>query len=292
LASPGFWGVTFRSDAALSIHALVDGEAHLWTDDPDSSLRLLPGDVALVREDIEHHLAGAPGADCVPFASVLEHGAGASHQAILGSTSDGPTTTFFCGAYMFEGDLCDGLLVALPSSVRLRPASGTTLRGTMDLLAHEMLCDQPGQQALLDRLLDVALVQLLRSKYNTPHTHAPGWFRASGDPRIAAALHALHANPARQWTVADLAAHAALSRSAFARRFSEQLGVAPLEYLSDWRMALARERLRDNDHGLAAIAQSLGYASEFSFAAAFKRRTGTAPGRWRRDARAAAARVG
>lgn len=72
-----------------------------------------------------------------------------------------------------------------------------------------------------------------------------------------------------------------LSRSAFARRFTAQLGVAPLAYLTDWRMALARERLRDTDDGLAAIAGSLGYASEFSFAAAFKRRYGTAPGRWR-----------
>jgi AraC-like DNA-binding protein len=288
----GTWGLTFRSDAALSIHALVEGEAHLWTDDPDSSVRLMPGDVALVRQDIEHHLAGAPGADCVPFASVLEPGAGASNRGTLGSPSDGPPTTFFCGAYMFEGDLCDGLLVALPPSVRVRPASGTTLRATMDLLAHEMLCDQPGQQALLDRLLDVALVQLLREHFNSHHTDAPGWFRASADPRVAAALQALHADPARQWTVADLATEAALSRSAFARRFTEQLGVAPLEYLSDWRMALARERLRDTDRGLAAIAQSLGYASEFSFATAFKRRTGIAPGRWRRDARAAATAVG
>jgi AraC-like DNA-binding protein len=89
--------------------------------------------------------------------------------------------------------------------------------------------------------------------------------------------------------VAELAAEAALSRSAFARRFTDLLGVAPLAYLSDWRMALACERLRDTDAGLAAIADSLGYASEFSFAAAFKRRTGTAPGRWRREARKARA---
>jgi AraC-like DNA-binding protein len=162
----------------------------------------------------------------------------------------------------------------------------------VDLLAHEMLCDEPGQQALLDRLLDVALVQLLREHFNSHETQAPGWFRASSDPRIAATLQALHSEPARQWTVAGLAAEAALSRSAFARRFAEQLGVAPLEYLSDWRMALARERLRDTDDGLAVIAQSLGYASEFSFAAAFKRHTGMAPGRWRRDARAAVTGVG
>jgi AraC-like DNA-binding protein len=101
------------------------------------------------------------------------------------------------------------------------------------------------------------------------------------DPAIGAALRAVHAEPQRPWTVADLAAEANLSRATFARRFHELVGVAPLAYVTDWRMALAREQLRDSDAGLAAIAQSLGYASEFSFAAAFKRHEGVAPGRWR-----------
>ena len=88
--------------------------------------------------------------------------------------------------------------------------------------------------------------------------------------------------------MADLAAEAALSRSAFARRFTELLGLGPLAYLTDWRMALARERLRDSDDRLAAVAQSLGYGSEFAFAAAFKRHHGAAPGRWRAATRSAA----
>jgi AraC-like DNA-binding protein len=98
----------------------------------------------------------------------------------------------------------------------------------------------------------------------------------------------MHAEPARQWTVADLAAEATLSRSAFARRFTDQLGVGPLAYLTEWRMALARERLRDSDDRLAAVARSLGYGSEFAFAAAFKRHHGAAPGRWRTAKRIAA----
>ena len=159
----------------------------------------------------------------------------------------------------------------------------------MDLLAHEIPCAQPGQQTLLDRLLDVALVQILREHFTTEEASAPGWFRGSSDPRIGAALRALHSDPAHPWTVAELAEHALLSRSAFARRFHELLGVAPLTYLNDWRMALARERLRDTDARLAAISQSLGYSSEFSFAAAFKRHHGIAPGRWRAQTRRAAA---
>jgi AraC-like DNA-binding protein len=102
---------------------------------------------------------------------------------------------------------------------------------------------------------------------------------------MGAALRALHADPAHPWTVAELAERVVLSRSAFARQFTDLVGMAPLTYLNDWRMALARERLRDSDARLAGIATSLGYASEFSFAAAFKRHHGVAPGRWRREVR-------
>jgi AraC-like DNA-binding protein len=127
----------------------------------------------------------------------------------------------------------------------------------------------------------VALVQVLRQQLAADVAAAPAWFRAMDDPAIGAALRAVHAQPQRPWTVAELAAEATLSRATFARRFHELVGVAPLAYVTDWRMALAREQLRDSDAGLAAIAQSLGYASEFSFAAAFKRHEGVAPGRWR-----------
>jgi AraC-like DNA-binding protein len=280
----GDWGVRFPAGPRISVHAVVAGEAHRWADAPDRSLRLVPGDIVLVRESTPHQMASAPGARCIPFADLPLDPTGRRRVA----AGDGPSTVFFCGAYDFEGDLCRSTLEALPATFRLRPEPGSTLRATMDLLGREMLRDEPGQQALLDRLLDVALVQVLREHFTARDAHAPAWFRASSDPHVGAALRALHADPARQWTVADLAAAAALSRSAFARRFTELLGEAPLTYLTQWRMALARERLRDSDQRLAAIAQSLGYGSEFAFAAAFKRHHGAAPGRWRTAKRAAA----
>ncbi|HEY6525048.1 MAG TPA: AraC family transcriptional regulator [Solirubrobacteraceae bacterium] len=281
----GDWGLRFGGGAALAVHVVVEGEVHLWTTRPEQAVRLLPGDVALVREPAAQHLAHAPGARCRPAGEVMAPGAGVSNRMSLGEPADGPPTTFFCGAYRFEGDLCQSLLAALPELLPIRPAAGSTLRATLDLLAAEMLRDEPGQQTLLDRLLDVALVQILREYLTSRDAAAPGWFRASSDERIGTALRALHADPARTWTVAELAEVAALSRSAFARQFTELVGLAPLAYLNDWRMALARERLRDTEARLAAIAGSLGYASEFSFAAAFKRHHGLAPGRWRGDAR-------
>jgi AraC-like DNA-binding protein len=276
----GEWGVRFPAGPRLAVHALVAGEAHLWADAPERALRLVPGDIVLVRESLLHQLASVPGAPCIPFLDLPCDPTG-RRRLVEG---DGPATVFFCGAYDFEGDLCRPLLDSLPATFRLRPPSGSTLRATMDLLGREMLRDEPGQQALLDRLLDVAFVQVLRERFTAADAPAPAWFRASGDPHVGPALRALHAEPARRWTVSELAAEANLSRSAFSRRFNELVEVAPLEYLTEWRMALARERLRHSDDRLAAIAHSLGYQSEFAFAAAFKRRHGRAPGRWRAEA--------
>jgi AraC-like DNA-binding protein len=281
----GDWGLRFPGRAALSVHAIVEGEAHLWANNPDGAVRLTPGDVMLVRENTEHHVAHASGAATKPLESVMQAGPGVSRRITVGHPHHGTGAIFFCGAYLFEGDLCDGLLETLPDTMRMRPAAGTTLRATIDLLAREILVDEPGQQTLLDRLLDVALVQILREHFRTRAADAPGWFRGSADPRIGRALRALHEDPARSWTVSELAEQALLSRSAFARHFTDLVGTAPLAYLNDWRMALARERLRDTDLRLAAISDSLGYASEFSFAAAFKRHHGLAPGRWRSENR-------
>lgn len=279
----GEWGITYPPTAGIAVHGIVEGETHLWSDDPQHARRILPGDLVLVRGSVEHHMAHAPGAACRALMDVSAGGGpGATTRTVMiDDRGDGPAAVFFCGAYRFEGDLCAALLAGLPDVIHLRPKVGSSLRATMDILGGELLSPAPGQQALLDRLLDVALVQVLRVQFATDVAAAPAWFRAMDDPAIGAALRALHDDPQRSWTVADLAAESALSRAAFARRFTELLGVAPLSYLTDWRMALAREQLRDTDAGLAAIARSLGYASEFSFAAAFKRHEGVAPGRWR-----------
>jgi AraC-like DNA-binding protein len=290
----GAWGVGFPSGAKLAIHGILGGEAFAWADRPEDARHVLPGDVVLVRGPSPQHMAHAPGAEVVPFAGHPASGpSGGARRMTFGSASGDPTT-FFCGAYTFEGDLCAGLLAGLPALTVVRPRAGSGLRATLDVFAGELLGEAvptrpagsadfhpPGQQALLDSLLDVILVQALREQLAADLDAAPAWFRAMTDPEVGAALRAIHADPQRPWTVAGLAAEVSLSRATFARRFTRLLGVAPLAYVTDWRMALAREQLRAGDTGLAAVARSLGYASEFSFAAAFKRHHGVAPGRWR-----------
>jgi AraC-like DNA-binding protein len=277
----GRWGVQFPGGGKLAIHGILGGEAFAWTDDASRSRHVLAGDIVLVRTPAKQFMAHAPGADVIPFAGHPSTGPPGGARRMEFGTGSGDPTTFFCGAYSFEGDLCAGLLAGLPDLTVVRPHAGSSLRATMDVFAGELLRDAPGQQALLDSLLDVILVQALREQLAIDVQAAPAWFRAMRDPAVGAALRAVHADPARAWTVADLATEASVSRATFARRFTALLGVAPLAYVTDWRMALAREQLRDGDVGLAAVARSLGYASEFSFAAAFKRHHGTSPGRWR-----------
>jgi AraC-like DNA-binding protein len=145
---------------------------------------------------------------------------------------------------------------------------------------------RPGADAMLTALLDVLLLHILRAWLDDRAAggRPTGWAAALADPPVAAALRAIHADPARAWTVAELGAHGGLSRSAFARRFGALVGQPPLTYLTWWRMTLAARRLRADDAPVAVVARGVGYGSEFAFGAAFKREFGTPPGAYRRTA--------
>jgi AraC-like DNA-binding protein len=189
---------------------------------------------------------------------------------------------FLCGAYQFSGDVASGLLDALPRVLTLSSAVDEPLREVIVLLSRELTNTEPGQQTVLDRLLDVLLVLALRSDFRRSAT-APRWFRASGDPRLHAALQAMHEDAGRSWTVPELATISGLSRAAFARVFRDALGQAPLQYLTEWRMTLARDYLRAGELSLANIAAKVGYGSPYAFAAAFRRHHSIAPGAWRQQ---------
>jgi transcriptional regulator GlxA family with amidase domain len=135
----------------------------------------------------------------------------------------------------------------------LSPAIGEPLREVITLLSRELTAAEPGQQTVLDRLLDVLLVLALRSGFQRGAT-APRWYRASADPRLRPALQAMHEDASHPWTVPELAAVSGLSQAAFARVFRDTLGQAPLQYLTDWRMTLARDHLRASELNLAGIA--------------------------------------
>jgi AraC-like DNA-binding protein len=192
---------------------------------------------------------------------------------------DGPASEFVCGAYTFAGSLCDRLVAALPDVAVIRPEDGS-VAAVVEMVRQELFRERAGGTMVLDRLLDVLLVGCLRALW-ADQLRPPVWAGVPQDPAVGAALRALHGQPAHPWTVEELAAVASLSRAALAKRFSAEVGMPPMTYLTQWRMGLARQALSEDGATLSAVAGQIGYASEYAFAAAFKREVGESPGRWR-----------
>ena len=160
----------------------------------------------------------------------------------------------------------------------------TGLGAAVDLIAAEVDRTDPGAPAVMASLVDLLFVYLLRTWFAEHHDEA-GWGRAMFDPTVGTALSSIHTDPGRAWTLDTLARASGTPRATLTRRFAALTGQSPMAYLTAWRMSLAARRLRDGDTTLRQIAQEVGYDSEFAFARAFKRATGTAPGQYRKQAR-------
>ncbi|MBP1848769.1 AraC family transcriptional regulator [Rhizobium halophytocola] len=170
------------------------------------------------------------------------------------------------------------LVSLLPDIVVVR--AEPRLATLMELVNDETRAGRQARELVLERLLEVLLIEALRS--GAAGSGAPGLTRGLADERLAPALHALHARPDHAWTVTELAGEAALSRSAFFARFSRIVGIAPMEYLLAWRMALAKRLLRDDGSTVQEIAERVGYGSASTFTTAFSRHTGMPPARYAR----------
>ncbi|MCC9738278.1 AraC family transcriptional regulator [Streptomyces sp. MNU89] len=201
-----------------------------------------------------------------------------------GDAADGRgTTTLIVGAYPLHGEISRHLLDALPAVLRVD--AGGTADPVLDHLAAEVSVDVPGQQAVLDRLLDWMLVCTLREWFDRPGGEPPAWWAAQRDPVVGDALRLLHTEPAAPWTVAALAERTGVSRSTLAKRFADLVGEPPLTYLTRWRMTLAADLLIEQDAATVAdIARAVGYSDPFGFSAAFKRVRGLNPSEFRRTA--------
>lgn len=195
-------------------------------------------------------------------------------------TGTGTTaTTLIVGAYPVRGEISRRLLDALPTVLRV--GAGGTSDAALDHLATEVAVDAPGQQVVLDRLLDWMLVCTLRDWFDRPGAEPPPWWAAQRDPVVGHALRLLHAEPAAPWTVGSLAARTGVSRSTLAKRFADLVGEPPLTYLTRWRMTLAADLLTERDAAtVAEIAHAVGYSDAFAFSAAFKRTRGVSPSSW------------
>lgn len=267
------WGLKLPGSIQLSLHMVLRGHVWLWLDDQAEAVRLLPGDLALVVGGRDHHLAHEPDPDlCISHEQFWARGAD--------DANDPDSAIFLCGAYRLAGDVGRGLIQALPPMLTIRPLPHDQIHDVVSLISRELSQPRPGQQSVLDRLLDVLLVMAMRTSFDQNPT-APRWYRAASDPRLGRALQAMHTEPERAWTVPELAHLSAMSRPSFARNFEHALGQSPMQYLTDWRLTLARDYLLAGELTLEQIAHRTGYSSPNAFAATFRRHVGLAPGQWR-----------
>jgi AraC-like DNA-binding protein len=269
------WGLRLPGTIQLALHTVIEGRALLWLEDPGDAVELAPGHLALVLGGPDHHIASDRGVACLSPERFRQQRADDEPAA-----DERGATVFLCGAYRFSGDVGRGLIQTLPPILLLSPAAHDPLHDVIALLSRELSGPAPGQQTVLDRLLDVLLVLAMRACFEQSPT-APRWYQASADDRLSPALHAIHAEAGHPWTVPELASLSGLSRPAFARNFERSLGQAPMQYLTDWRMTLARDYLRAGELSLDQIAGRTGYASPNAFSAAFRRHHGQPPGQWR-----------
>jgi transcriptional regulator GlxA family with amidase domain len=207
------------------------------------------------------------------------------HQHLAGTgAGPGEGTVLLSGAYRLDPLVPHPLLATLPDRVYLPSRRRPGLHAAIDLLGTEVEQQEPGAEAIISSLVDTLLIYILRAWLEA---HPTGWSRALADPAIGPSLSRVHRDPARPWTVGQLAAEAGLTRATFTRRFTALIGEPPLTYVTRWRMTTAARILREQDVPLASVARQVGYTSEFAFAKAFKRHYGQAPGYYRRAAKSA-----
>jgi len=280
------WGMRFEASDGAGFHVVLRGSG--WVIPAEGEpVALGPGDVVFLAHGRGHALAS--GLD-VPVAEMRLRADGSWPQPPSPARESAPPdAVLLCGAYLLDRARAHPLLTELPEVVHLpaRVGAHRSLRAAVELLGTELEEPQPGSDTIVGSLLDTLLLYILRAWWldgRHDSGHPTGWAAALADPAIAAALHAVHADPARPWTVEELGTRAGLSRAAFARRFATLVGRPPLTYVTWWRMITAGRLLREEDIPLRLVAQRTGYTSEFAFAKAFRREYGVAPGTYRKRA--------
>jgi AraC-like DNA-binding protein len=275
------WGVSF--DRPVGYFHIVERGSIWLTMQNTKPQRVDAGDMLVLPLGTEHTLQSSINARTIPVATAFNETAPRDgHAYRIGG--DGDLSQVICGQFSFSGVLAPKLLKVLPPMIHLVGSTHAPLEWlqlTARYLVEETRQPSPGSAIIIERLLDLFFFQVIRT-WAARSSHASGWLSGLTDPYVARALAAMHENPASDWTLAQLAKVAGLSRSAFASRFTATVGVTPLKYLASWRLNLVADHLRARTASIAEIANLVGYGSEAALSRAFKAQFGVSPATFRR----------
>jgi AraC-like DNA-binding protein len=292
-----------QAECVVLFHILVDGECEVeCKGHPTTTMQ--SGDVVVFPRGDQHtmrsHGAGRP----TPLGSIFSPGEH-DEPPQLAYGGGGRTSRFVCG-YLNCDQRFSPLVEGLPTMLLVRSrddysaieaidtrgshptavpeGSGTWLGTTLKFTINEARAARPGNSAMLGRLTELMFVEILREYMHRLPADQGGWLAGVNDPYVGKALRLMHTNPVHDWTVDELAREVAVSRSVLAQRFTDLVGEAPMRYLANWRMQLAKQMMREGARNIQEVATKVGYDSEAAFNRAFKRATGSPPAAWRKGA--------
>jgi AraC-like DNA-binding protein len=273
------WGLTMPDwPDCLWFHVVTVGRLRLEVAGDEPRV-LQPGDLALVTNGKGHVLRSEAGT-LAPDVRSIEHEFH-NKYAVLRHGGGGAPTTLVCGAVRLDHPAAHHIVPVLPEVIHVEPTSGPHAewtQSTLRLVAAEAAEVRPGGEAVLTRLSDILVIQTLRAWIENDPAAQRGWLGALRDRQIGRAISLIHRDPARDWTVASLAGELAMSRSAFAARFTDLVDEPAMRYVTRWRMQVARSWLAEDGTTVAEVAGRLGHRSEAAFSRAFKRVVGSSPG--------------
>ena len=290
-----------EAECVVLFHVLVDGECRIECEGhPGTTME--SGDVIVFPHGQRHTMRSHVSATTTPLGVVFSQGT-ADELPQVRFGGGGRPSRFICG-YLNCDQRFSPLVEALPTMLLVRrrddysgveaidasgirrtvvpQGSGTWLGTTLKFTINEAKAARPGNGAMLGRLTELMFVEILREYMHSVPAAQGGWLAGLNDPHVGKALRLLHENPGRDWTVDELAREVAVSRSVLAQRFTELVGEAPMHYLANWRMQLAKQLMREGRRNIQEVATRVGYDSEAAFNRAFKRATGIPPATWGR----------
>jgi AraC-like DNA-binding protein len=278
------WGLALPAlEDCLMFHVVTSGRCWLEVGGEQRALR--PGDLVLVPHGTGHRLTSEPDAVAAGLFDLPREQVSERYE-ILRHGGGGAATTMVCGAVRFDHPAAHQLIALLPPIICIEAYAAQEMhwiQSTLQFMASEAKELRPGGETIITRLADILVIQTIRAWIAQDPAAQTGWLGALQDKQIGRAIALVHRDPGREWSVASLANEVAMSRSAFAARFTELLGEPVMRYVSRWRMHVAMTWLKEDTAPLGELADRLGYDSEAAFSRAFKRVIGVAPGAVRRN---------
>lgn len=270
------------AERVVIFHMITEGECYVEMEG-QPPVHLIAGDAVIFPQGDAHRMASAPG---VPAATGAKLDVVLSRRPrLLAYGGGGAVTRLVCGYLACDARLARMLLAGLPQVVKVSVRgsnAGAWLESSLRYALSEAKSPRPGGMGVLSKLSEVLFIEVLRIYMNDQTQGSTGWLAGVGDRIVGVALAALHKSPAHAWTLEELASEASTSRSVLAERFQLIVGIAPMQYLTQWRMLLAANLLSGSNAALIQIAEDVGYQTDTAFSRAFSREYGIPPAKWRR----------